>query len=289
VQNGELHLPANYSPGNALRSAWLILQSKVDKDKNFVLLVCTRESIHLALLDMVIQGLNPQKNQGYFIAYGNKLSWQRSYFGDEAIVKEYLGACDVDAQVIWEGDGIEYDIVRGKKQNIKHKQKFSSINKNPQGAYCIVTFPDGREVTDLMTIEQIHKSWSMSKNFPFSDNGELKPLSTHAKFPEEMAKRTVLHRTCKPIIASSSDKYLLLKQSIARSEEIASESDFREEIAANANNEVIDIQTGEVIEVTKALEAPKERIAIEIPVKQPEPELVSDGSKGSAGEADLGW
>ena len=34
---GEIHFPANYSPENALKAAWLTLQSTVDREKRPVL------------------------------------------------------------------------------------------------------------------------------------------------------------------------------------------------------------------------------------------------------------
>ena len=74
-----LSLPKDYSPENALKSAFLILQETVDRDKKPVLTACTRESIASCLLDMVVQGLSPMKKQCYFIAYGNKLQMSRSY------------------------------------------------------------------------------------------------------------------------------------------------------------------------------------------------------------------
>ncbi|MCG3082651.1 recombinase RecT, partial [Pseudomonas aeruginosa] len=42
---------------------------------------CNDTSKPNALLDMVTQGLNPAKNQCYFIPYGNKMQLQRSYHG----------------------------------------------------------------------------------------------------------------------------------------------------------------------------------------------------------------
>ena len=33
IQKGELHLPEGYSAANAMKSAWLALQSTVDRDK----------------------------------------------------------------------------------------------------------------------------------------------------------------------------------------------------------------------------------------------------------------
>ncbi|MFH2219090.1 MAG: recombinase RecT, partial [Pseudomonadota bacterium] len=68
---GEIHFPPDYSPQNALRSAWLILQNTQDRNKKPALEVCTKASVYNALFDMVITGLNPEKKQGYFIVYGN--------------------------------------------------------------------------------------------------------------------------------------------------------------------------------------------------------------------------
>jgi len=76
---GSLHVPANYSPQNALKAAYLILSEQKTKDNKPVLQACTQESIANALLEMVTQGLNPIKQQCYFIPDCNKLNVQRSY------------------------------------------------------------------------------------------------------------------------------------------------------------------------------------------------------------------
>ena len=68
---GELKLPTNYSAANALKSAWLILQETKDRNDKPALVVCTKESVANALLDMVVQGLSPMKKQCYFIVYGS--------------------------------------------------------------------------------------------------------------------------------------------------------------------------------------------------------------------------
>ncbi|NLV81872.1 MAG: recombinase RecT, partial [Synergistaceae bacterium] len=67
---GQLIFPPNYAVGNALKSAYLILQETKDKDGRPVLETCTKTSIANSLLDMVIQGLNPVKKQCYFIPFG---------------------------------------------------------------------------------------------------------------------------------------------------------------------------------------------------------------------------
>src|SRR3990167_5548127 len=76
LSKGTLHLPHDYSPENAMKSAWLVLQTVQDKDYKPALQTCTPESICNALMSMVIQGLNPDKKQCYFIVYGKALVCQ---------------------------------------------------------------------------------------------------------------------------------------------------------------------------------------------------------------------
>ena len=49
---------------------------------------------------MAIQALSVAKNQGYFIAYGDKLQFQRSYHGTQAVLKRMKGIKDVWANII---------------------------------------------------------------------------------------------------------------------------------------------------------------------------------------------
>src|SRR5699024_6647400 len=140
------------------RSAWLVLQETQDRSKQQALEVCTRDSVANALLDMVVQGLNPQKKQGYFIVYGNTLVFQRSYFGTMAVTKRVTGAKEINANVIFEGDEVDYEIVNGKITNLKHKQKFGNIDKeNILGAYCTIVFGSDA-YHELMTIEEIRQA-----------------------------------------------------------------------------------------------------------------------------------
>ncbi len=242
LQHGELRLPEDYSPENALKSAWLILQNTMDKEKRPVLTVCTKESIANALLDMVVQGLNPAKRQGYFIAYGNQLAFQRSYFGTMAITKRVDPTIqDIFSEVVYEGDTFKYKIVRGNKEITQHEQSLENIdNKKIKAAYCVV-FRDGQSRTEIMTFEELKQAWKQSQMHPIDEKGNVKAGSTHDKFTAEMAKKTVTNRTCKPIINSSSDSYLF-KESFHRSEEISAEVEVEEEIATNANSEVIDTE-----------------------------------------------
>ncbi|MGE8207737.1 recombinase RecT [Heyndrickxia sp. NPDC080065] len=243
-QNGEIHFPPAYSPENALKSAYLMLQniktSKNDGNRP-VLEACTKESIANSLLDMVVQGLNPMKKQGYFIAYGNQLTFQRSYMGTMAVTKRVANAKEINAQVIYKDDDVEFEMDKGKIIEFKHKQKFGNINKdNITGAYCVIEFHDGSTHTELMTIDEIRKAWSKAQ-FWGKDAKEEKKGSTHDEFKQEMAKKTVINRACKRFLNSSDDGSLLL-DTIRSSDERAEEAQVQSEINQNANSEIIDVE-----------------------------------------------
>ncbi|KXS45567.1 MAG: recT protein [Candidatus Frackibacter sp. T328-2] len=239
-EGGEIDLPPNYSVENAMKSAWLELQSTKNKSGKPVLQSCSRDSIANSLLDMAVQGLNPAKNQCYFVAYGNKLVCMRSYFGTIAVTKQFAGAEDVYAQIIYKGDDFEYEIERGRKVITKHKQSFANkVDGKPLGAYAVITFPDERpDYVDIMTMDQIKQSWKQGQTY--KEGGG----SPHNKFTEEMAKKTVINRTCKAYINSSNDSNLMI-ESFNRVAETKTEQEVQKEVEENANSEVIDIDTEE--------------------------------------------
>lgn len=77
TNSGELALPEGYSPDNAMKSAWIVLQEAVDTNKRPVLESCTRVSIINALQSMLYQGLNPDKKQGDpGVPHTTKLLWR---------------------------------------------------------------------------------------------------------------------------------------------------------------------------------------------------------------------
>ncbi len=243
-----LALPPNYSAQNALMSAYLKLQQARDKDGKPVLQVCTQDSICNSLLDMVIQGLNPAKNQCYFIAYGTQLTLQRSYFGTASVAMRVTKAPRLPfAACIFEGDDFEYEIVDGNKRVVKHVQKFQNVNKDKIiGAYATVYLADGSSMTEIMTMDQIKQAWLQSAQRPFDDKGNLRPTTVHAKFTDEMAKKTVLSRACKMAINTSDDSTLdLVIESVNRTDDAADEAAFGAEVATNANSQVLDAEWAE--------------------------------------------
>lgn len=247
--NGQIYFPNNYSPENALKSAWLKLQDVKDKNGKLALEVCTRESVANALLNMVIQGLNPMKNQCYFIPYGNQLTLMRSYFGSITVAKQFGEIEDITAEVIYEGDKVETEIKRGKTLIKTHTRSFENINKAKiVGAYATILYKGDAEESIIMTIEQIKTSWKKSKLNPDGKD------STHSLYTEDMCKRTVINKICKYYINTKDDSNLnMIKQAFETSDEELKESEVEYEIQENANKEVIDIKpdTPDIVENTE--------------------------------------
>jgi len=242
---GELRIPKDYNPENALKSAWLILQDIKTKDDKPVLDVCDKNSIAQSLFDMVIQGLSPMKKQCAFIAYGKKLTLVREYHGTIALAKRFGNVKEPIAEIIYEGDSFEYEVnpLTGKKKIVKHEQKFENIDPNKiKGAYCVLTFDDDREpYVEVMNIFQIKTAWNQ---------GAMKGNSpAHKNFPDEMAKKTVIGRACKLYISSSDDGGIY--EDIPDNVEEA-----RAEIKAHSGKENLDIEDTNFEEVKSEPEKP---------------------------------
>jgi recombination protein RecT len=241
IGKGELFLPAGYSPENALKSAWLELQSVTDKSSNPALAVCRKDSIANALFDMVVQGLTPAKKQCYFIVYGKQLTLVRSYFGTAGVAKRILKLKNLFAEVVYDGDVFEYEILHDNKEVTVHKQKLGNINSDKMiAAYCTLFFSDGRpDYTEIMTIDQIKKAWKRSKMDTNEEGG------THKEFPDQMAKRTVINRACKLAVNMSDDSDVLI-ESFNRSSGFIADND---EAAAQLSKDAAELANGEIIDI----------------------------------------
>ena len=255
VKNHEIDLPSSYSVGNALKAAWLILQETEDRNKAKALDVCTKDSIANAMLDMVVQGLNPIKNQVYFIVYGKTLTAQRSYFGSMAVAKMVQPLIDDFAYaVVYEGDTFKYGIKNGKKTVLEHEQELENVDKkNIIGAYAIALNKAGEPLrSEIMTIDEIKQAWKQSKMNPINEKGEVKGDSTHGKFTADMAMKTVINKLCKSIVNASSDKSILLER-MNRAEDLSDRAAVEAEIEDQAN-------TGNVIDITDKQKQPEDQV-----------------------------
>jgi recombination protein RecT len=158
-KSGELKLPKDYNPENALKSAYIILSDP----KNNILEKCNKASIAEALLKMVVYGVSPIKKQCYFIPYGDKLECSVSYAGNIVTAKRYGNLKSIKANAIFEGDEFEFEVdaITGRRKVIKHKQTLESVGSNKvKGAYAVYQLNDGSVDVEVMNISQIQASWN---------------------------------------------------------------------------------------------------------------------------------
>lgn len=245
-REGSLEVPSNYSPSNALKSAYLqLLGTKTGKESGYksVLDVCTTNSISTTLLDMVTKGLNPAKNQCYFIAYGKNLQLQESYLGTVSRLKRVDGIKDVKAHAVYENDTLEreLDLISG---DMKIK-KFTPDVKNRGkliGALALIIGDKGILHTEYMDMEQVRKAWNQG---PMKGNSPA-----HKNFPDQMAMKTVINRASKMYANTSDDSDIF--------EELRSVAvEVQEEVEEKANKEMLDFEEEEIIE-EKEIEADEE-------------------------------
>jgi len=253
-KENNLQFPVSYSYQNALKSAWLILQETVDRDKNLVLKTCSQTSIMNSLLNMVIQGLSPAKKQCYFVAFGGQLQLMRSYMGTVAVTKRLKAVSDVKAFVIYEGDELEteYDLDTATLNITKFNPKFENIDTTKiKGAFAVVVGENGPIYTEIMNIKQIQNSWGMGQSY---SSGKSK---AHNNFAEEMAKKTVINRACK-MFANTSDDSDILIEAFNNTDKEYEPEDIKEtvqaEIKEKANSKVIEVATSEEKEVVQDAE-----------------------------------
>jgi len=260
TKKNQIALPSNYSPENALKSAWLVLQETQTRDKQPVLKACTPVSIQNSLFDMVIQGLSPAKKQCYFIPYGNQLQLSRSYMGTIAVTKRLSGIKDVKAHVIYEGDKFEteYDKETATVKIKVFNPSFDTIDiKKIVGAFAVVLGEEGPIHTEIMTMAQIKAGWNQ---------GAAKGNSgAHNNFSEEMSKKTVINRACKTYWNTSDDSDLLI-------ESINNSTDAEDEPKYDSKNMIADAEY-EIQEEEKATE----KIVVDAKVKsEPEQQMIQE-------------
>lgn len=220
TENGGLVIPKDYAVENSLRAAAFIIQDLTG------IANCTPASINDSLFKMAAQGLDPIKQQCYFIVRSNKLTIDRSYQGAVVVGKRVANVEEVPAQVIRTGDEFEFITEKGRRTVTKHKQTLESLSGEIVGAYAIVEFNDGKpDYTDIMTIAEIKKSWAMSSN---KSNNKLQ-----TDYDGEACIRTVVRRALKPVIARSTDANLYQRQA---DDENDIEDTEHEEMASTTNN-----------------------------------------------------
>lgn len=223
MEERQIAYPSGYAVRNGMMSAMLAIQNAKDSSGKPALQVVKKDSITKFLLEVVQHGLYANKTHFYPVVFGDQLVLLTSYMGEAYKLKQNdKNVKDVFAQVVYEKDKFSYDVRHGYKIITKHEQELENIdNTKIRAAYATVIYKDGTEVSEIMTLDQIKKSWSMGQA-----KGESK---AHKLAPDEMCKKTVIRRIAKMLNAINNDSLF------DQAEEIEEDHDSK------ANQDIIDI------------------------------------------------
>lgn len=252
-----LALPKNYNASNALNVAFLELVDMRVKGRP-LLEVVSKKSVYQSLLNMVLQGLSPAKNQVYFIPYGNELQMQRSYFGTQAALKRLSGVKNIWAEVIRKGEKFEFENDQGRKRLTNHEQTFETLDNEIVGAYAVIDTKDEGQLLEVMTRKQIDASWSQAKT-----------SSVHNKFGDQMAMRTVINRAAKNYINTSDDSDSLIHAINNTTENEYNEETRRKDVTEAQQDE----KTENLLDEFKKKTKKKEPVNDDIPANDEEPNV----------------
>ena len=175
---------------------------------NHDLLGADRDSLLNALIKCAGDGLLPDNREASLVLFDTKVNgeWIKKaqympmVYG---IIKRMRNSGDistVEAHVVYEHDEFEFEL--GDTPRLFHKPNLQGTRGKQLLVYCIVNFKDGSKYREIMSMEEVHKARSKSKGYK-KKGGDIYPNSPWVQWPDEMAKKTVIHRAAKRLPASA--------------------------------------------------------------------------------------
>jgi recombination protein RecT len=264
VKEKKIEIDSSYNYQNAIQEAFIEIGKLKNKKQESALDVCSKKSISTAILQMIMQGLDPANKEVYFQIQQKKeqsiLTFKRSYFGTIKLLKRRTDVKQIFTEVVYKKDKFdEYTIINGRK-TIKHRQRAENIINtidNIEAVYVVISFKVTNkdnpkdDIIEIMPMSQIIYSWEQySSSYQYAKKEGME--SPHTKYPDQMAKRTVLERVAKTLLPS-----------IHESNPIENDAYFMD-----ANTETFDFQDEPKQEKEKQSEAETELKLVEVEEKQ---------------------
>jgi recombination protein RecT len=192
------------------------------------LLDCTPQSLLAAVMLSAQLGLEPDglRNMAHLIPYGNKVQF----------IAGYMGLCDlalrsgkirkIVPRIVYEND--QFSFSYGVSENLVHNPELDTVKRGkPIAAYAVAWFREVNdyqfEVMDLDEIESIRNRSMASRSGPWVTDWNA------------MAKKTVLRQLCKYLPSTTVVPQLAMAVGL-------------DEAADRGEQDVIDLDTGEIIE-----------------------------------------
>lgn len=199
---------------------------------------CTQESLLGALMTSAQLGLEPGiLGQCYLIPYGRECQFQISYKGMIELLRRSGQLKDIYAYSVYSND--EFEMVYGLRRDLKHKPKLDADRGEMIGCYCVAILKDDTTAFEFMTKQEIEvhgKKFSKTYN-----NG---PWKTDF---EAMAHKTVVKKMLKwlPLSVEFLENVNKDEKTFVADKDI---KDIKEAETVEENIDIIDADTGEIVE-----------------------------------------
>lgn len=136
--------------------------------------------------------LDFMSKEAHLIPYGKNLNFQIGYRGAKKLAKQYSirPIRDIYAKVVRKSDVFQERTVDGKQGFTFEPIPFN--NEEFVGVFGVVVYEDGDMLLETMNMDEINAVKSKSKSASIKS-------SPWNLFPQEMMKKSVIHRICKMI------------------------------------------------------------------------------------------
>lgn len=184
-------LPKHLSADRFVRVAITALTRTPDLQK------CTQASFMKCLLDLSAMGLEPDGRRAHLIPFKNT----RANTTECTLVVDYKGIAElamrsgmvgsIHCDKVCEND--EFEVDRGRI--VKHRIDYRNERGEPYAYYALITFKDGAEKAEVMSMREIVKVRDGSQGYKSAVN--FKKSHPWISDFDEMAKKTVFRRCSK--------------------------------------------------------------------------------------------
>jgi len=242
--------------------------------------MCTPDSILSSMMACVHLDLMPNtpEQHAFVIPYKNKrlgimqLQFQIGYKGMLVLAERSGQVRKIEAELVFEGDKFTYALGLGRKLNHRPSMDVDRTDyKLVKAAYAVITLRNGEQVFDVMGRKELDKIQNTAK--ASADDAPWK------KWPEAMAKKTVVKRALKLVPSSSEDNRLEYAASIDSWAQVGKLKVDEEGRLLQAANEATSNKANEADVKAKAKDIlanldKNKTVEADDPHKQPEPQPV---------------
>jgi recombination protein RecT len=198
---------ANALPKSGVDSEKFVRFALTAINKNPKLSNCTRTSVAQCLLDCASMGIEPDGRRAHLIPYNTKVGdkWvdvcqlQLDYKGIVELVRRSGSVSNISCNIVYSHD--EFDFMEGTGAFLRHKRVLKDRG-DPMCFYSFITFKDGSESFEIMTIEEVNAVRDKSQGYIAAKKSAKKYNKPEVNHPwvqhhEAMGRKTVFKRHSK--------------------------------------------------------------------------------------------